>query len=174
MPDPTSPLIKSELGDRETVRYDIAPETLRELAQLLCQYFTVHLEANKSSLAKKTGLSLNEYQALGFLQEFQGISIRQLAQLLNLSNGGTQALLKRLEAANYIWRTPSPTDKRMVKFYPNPMRYAEIYTEHTQLAMLHNAVENDPTQMLAIYDFLLNQIIKMRENSLKWLQDHEQ
>ncbi|MCX5589649.1 MarR family winged helix-turn-helix transcriptional regulator [Alcaligenes endophyticus] len=172
MSAPTRPhLARSKSADMETVEQDIAPDILLELTQLLNQHFTVRQEAGRSRLAQQVGLSLNEYRALEFIQEFQGISARQLAQLLDISNGGMHALLKRLESANYIWKSPHPTDKRIVALHPNPARCADLYKRSVKLEHLQHLIQEDPVRMLAVYDFLLNQIIQMRHTSQQWLVD---
>lgn len=153
-----------------TVESENRQELVRELAQQLSQHFTVHQGVNKSSLAKKAGLSLQEYQAVEFIQELQGLSSGQLAQLLDISSGGVHALLNRLETAGFIWRAPHPSDRRMTALYPHTERCALI------LPIVHDpyvqrAMHADPVQMMAVYDFMLNQLRHMQETSQQWLQD---
>lgn len=100
-----------------------------DIVRIMLRQFDVYLEANKNQLAQAAGLSLNEYKALEFVLEFKPLSPGKLAQLLDLSPSGTQALITRLESAGYLLRKPHPRDGRMTILYPNQERCKRLITD---------------------------------------------
>lgn len=66
----------------------------------------------RAALARRLGLAHNEVLALQYLARAGELTPGQLTALLQLSSGGTAALLQRLQHAGYISRRTSPCDRR--------------------------------------------------------------
>ena len=66
----------------------------------------------RAAHARRMGLTHNEVLALQHLARAGELTPGQLAALLQLSSGGTAALLQRLQRAGHISRHTSPRDRR--------------------------------------------------------------
>ena len=66
----------------------------------------------RAALARQLGLAHNEVLALQHLARAGELTPGQLAALLQLSSGGTAALLQRLQHAGHISRHTNPRDRR--------------------------------------------------------------
>ena len=66
----------------------------------------------RAALARRLGLTHHEVLALQHLARAGELTPGQLAALLQLSSGGTAALLQRLQHAGHISRHTSPRDRR--------------------------------------------------------------
>src|ERR1700744_5445364 len=65
-------------------------------------------------IADRVGLHLTDLQCLNLLDLLGPVTPGKLAACTGLTTGGVTVMLDRLEAAGYIHREPSPTDRRSV------------------------------------------------------------
>jgi len=65
-------------------------------------------------IADQVGLHLTDMQCINLLDLFGPITPGKLAQYTGLTTGGVTVMLDRLEAAGYVKREPSLTDRRSV------------------------------------------------------------
>lgn len=66
-------------------------------------------------VAEQAGLNQTDLMALYFINRSQGAATpKSLAENLGLTSGATAILLNRLEARDFVVRTPHPTDRRGV------------------------------------------------------------
>lgn len=65
-------------------------------------------------IADRVGLHLTDMQCLNLLDLLGPVTPGKLAAGTGLTTGGVTVMLDRLEAAGYIHREPSPTDRRSV------------------------------------------------------------
>lgn len=142
-----------------------------DIVRMMLRQFDVYIEANKHQLARTAGLSLNEYKALEFVLELKPLSPGKLAQLLNLSPSGTQALITRLESAGYLLRKPHPRDGRMTSLYPNHERCKRLIASMDEPAhyIIDATAHYNTSQLSALYDFLLKSLGHLREDALQRL-----
>ncbi len=125
-----------------------------DIVRMMLRQFDVYIEANKHQLARTAGL--------------KPLSPGKLAQLLNLSPSGTQALITRLERAGYLLRKPHPRDGRMTSLYPNHERCKRLIASMDQPAhhIIDATAHYNPSQLSALYDFLLKSLGHLREDAL--------
>lgn len=82
-------------------------ELMRELSAELSQVYRW--------AAEQAGLNLTDLMGLYFINRAEGDATpKSLADHLGLTTGATAILLNRLEARDYVVRTPHPTDRRGV------------------------------------------------------------
>jgi DNA-binding MarR family transcriptional regulator len=62
--------------------------------------------------ARKAGVSVSDAQLLGLIRKLPGAGVGELADLEQMSAPSMSAHLKRLEAAGWITRDPSPAEDR--------------------------------------------------------------
>lgn len=143
-----------------------------DIVRMMLRQFDVYLEANKHQLARAAGLSLNEYKALEFVLELKPLSPGRLAQLLDLSPSGTQALITRLENAGYLLRKPHPRDGRMTSLYPNQERCKRLMGDMDLPAqqVMQAAAHYNPKRITALYEFLLKSLEHLRQDALDRLK----
>lgn len=143
-----------------------------DIVRMMLRQFDVYLEANKHLLAQAAGLSLNEYKALEFVLELKPLSPGKLAQLLDLSPSGTQALIARLESAGYLLRKPHPRDGRMTSLYPNQERCKRLIAAMDLPAhhIMNATAHYNPKQLTALYDFLSKSLGHLRKDALERLK----
>lgn len=143
-----------------------------DIVRMMLRQFDVYLEANKHQLAQAAGLSLNEYKALEFVLELKPLSPGKLAQLLNLSPSGTQALVTRLENAGYLLRKPHPRDGRMTSLYPHHERCKRLIASMDQPAhqIMNATAHYSSSQLTALHDFLLKSLNHLRQEALDGLK----
>jgi DNA-binding MarR family transcriptional regulator len=80
----------------------------------------VALARHRATLARKLGVTDIEMLALVHLAEQGELAPSALAKLLDLSSGGTTALVQRLERYGHATRKPHPTDRRSTLIYLSP------------------------------------------------------
>jgi DNA-binding MarR family transcriptional regulator len=85
--------------------------TARDLRRLLYRR-DVALARHRSALARTLGVTDVEMLALVHLAEQRELAPAALANLLEMSSGGTTALIQRLERHGHVVRKPHPTDRR--------------------------------------------------------------
>src|SRR5690606_24357092 len=143
-----------------------------DIVRMMLRQFDVYLEANKHLLAQAAGLSLNEYKALEFVLELKPLPPGKLAQLLDLSPSGTQALIARLESAGYLLRKPHPRDGRMTSLYPNQERCKRLIADMDLPAhhIMNATAHYNPKQLTALYDFLSKSLGHLRKDALERLK----
>ncbi len=82
-------------------------DLMRELSSELSQVYRW--------IAEQAGLNQTDLMGLYFINRADGTATpKSLAEHLGLTTGATAILLNRLEARDYIVRTPHPTDRRGV------------------------------------------------------------
>jgi len=86
----------------------LTPEGIRRLLYRR----DVALARHRATLAKTLGITDVEMLALVHLAEQGELPPSALANLLDLSSGGTTALVQRLEHHGHLTRRPHPTDRR--------------------------------------------------------------
>ena len=143
-----------------------------DIVRMMMRQFDVYMEANKHELAHEAGLSLNEYKALEFVLELKPLSPGRLAQLLHLSPSGAHALITRLEQSGYLTRRPHPRDGRMTSLYPNQERCKRLIAnmEHAAQHIISATAQQNPGQLIALYDFLISSIAHLRDDALDRLK----
>jgi DNA-binding MarR family transcriptional regulator len=85
---------------------------------------------HRAAMARKLGLSDSEVLAVAHLAQHGELSQTRLAGLLDLSSGGTAALVQRLERDGHVTRRGTDDDKRLrlVRLTPGTVRRAaEFY-----------------------------------------------
>ncbi len=151
----------------------LSEHMLHDLGHLLNRQYGVQAAAMKSAVAAEMGLRLNDYKALEYIMEFDALPIGQLAQLLDLSASGVTSLVKRLIKKGFVRKGQHPLDKRVTALYPIESECTPILHRKEQALeySLREAAEHNPSQLLAVYDFLLNNTNSMRRSTQRWL-DH--
>jgi DNA-binding MarR family transcriptional regulator len=86
------------------------PEGLRHLFHLK----TLAGERHRAALARTLKLSDTEAAALAHLASRGQLTPGELGALLNLTSGGTTALIHRLERGGHLARHPHPDDRRSI------------------------------------------------------------
>ena len=87
-----------------------SPEGLRHLFHLK----TLAGERHRAALARTLRISDAEAAALAHLASRGQLTPGELGALLNLTSGGTTALIHRLERAGHVARHPHPDDRRRI------------------------------------------------------------
>jgi len=150
----------------------LSRQLVNDVAMMLVRQLSVHVEANKAHIAEQAGLALSDYKALEYIVEFETLATGQLAQLMNLSASGVSALINRLEKLGYIKRGKHPLDRRVVALMPIKERCEPVIA--TRHRAIHEALEltaeENPSQVLAMYDFLLDGIGSLKEGTRQWLE----
>jgi len=82
-----------------------------ELCQRL-RRFGLERDRFKAAVARSTGVSQADFNALEHLDDEGPLTPGQLAERLNLTAGAVTALIDRLERAGWVSRTPHPSDRR--------------------------------------------------------------
>lgn len=144
---------------------------LNDLNHMLTRQYTIYAEAMKAAIAAEIGMPLIDYKALEYIMEFDALPVGQLAQLLDLSASGVSALIKRLVKAEYISKGQHPLDKRITALYPIEQNCMPILQRKEQALeySLRQAAHHNPNQLMAMYDFLLNNANSMRYSTTRWL-----
>ncbi|MEU4195749.1 MarR family transcriptional regulator [Kribbella sp. NPDC026611] len=78
------------------------------------------LQAAKSAAVKPAGLTVPQYAALFVLDEQPGISAAELARRCLVTPQTMTTILRNLEAAALIERTPHPLHKHVIETRPTP------------------------------------------------------
>lgn len=149
---------------------------VNDVAVMLVRKLTVYAEAHKARTAEQVGLPLSDYKALEYIVEFEALATGQLAQLMNLSASGISSLINRLESAGYIKRGKHPLDRRVIAIMPIKEKCEKIIAKRQNdiQRAVESAAHDNPNQVLAMYDFLLDGIESLKESTKKWLDNkHE-
>jgi DNA-binding MarR family transcriptional regulator len=101
-----------------------SPQDIRE--QLLRQ--ALASARQRAVLGRLLGVSESDVLALQHLARAERLTPGQLGDLLQLTSGGTTALVHRLERHGHVVREPHPTDGRSTLIAPTPA-IAERATE---------------------------------------------
>ncbi|MCQ9616999.1 MarR family transcriptional regulator [Paenalcaligenes niemegkensis] len=154
----------------------LSHQLVDDVAVMLVRQFSVYAEANKARMAEQSGLPLSDYKALEYIVEFKTLATGQLAQLMNLSASGVSSLINRLEAAGYIERGRHPLDRRVVAIMPIKEQCEKIIAtrQNSIKGALELAAKDNPNQVMAIYDFLLDSMDSLKEGTLEWLESKNQ
>ena len=149
----------------------LSEKMLLDLSKMLGRQFTVYAEALKASLAEEAGLPLNDFKALEYIMEFDALPPGQLAQLMDLSASGVSSLINRLEHKGYITRGRHPLDKRVIALHPvmDKCRGVLAIKERAITQAINAAANQNPAQLIAMYDFLVDSMSAFRQNTKAWL-----
>ncbi|MCX5589647.1 MarR family transcriptional regulator [Alcaligenes endophyticus] len=173
LPVHAAPLIGRPSSAPKTLpaRDMFSEHVLNDLNHMLTRQYTVYAEAMKAAIAAEVGIPLNDYKALEYIMEFDALPTGQLAQLLDLSASGVSALIKRLTEAGYIKKGRHPLDKRITALYPVESTCAPLMRRKEQALELNlrEVARHNPNQLMAVYDFLLNNANNMRYSTNRWL-----
>jgi len=82
-----------------------------ELCQRL-RRFGLERDRFKAAVARRTGVSQADFNALDHLDDEGPLTPGNLAERLNLTSGAVTALIDRLERAGWVSRSPHPSDRR--------------------------------------------------------------
>lgn len=149
----------------------LSEKMLLDLSKMLGRQFTVYAEALKASLAEEAGLPLNDFKALEYIMEFDALPTGQLAQLMDLSASGVSSLINRLEHKGYITRGRHPLDKRVIALHPvmDKCRGVLAIKERAITQAINATANQNPAQLIAMYDFLVDSMSAFRQNTKAWL-----
>jgi MarR family transcriptional regulator, organic hydroperoxide resistance regulator len=68
---------------------------------------------HRAAVARRLGISETEMVAVGHLAQHGELTQTRLGELLDLSSGGTAALVQRMEREGHLLRREDPGDKRV-------------------------------------------------------------
>ncbi len=162
---------RTSWSERSGVNAMLSEKMLLDLSKMLGRQFTVYAEALKASLAEEAGMPLNDFKALEYIMEFDALPTGQLAQLMDLSASGVSSLINRLEHKGYITRGRHPLDKRVIALHPVMEKCRSILAikERAINQAIHTAAHQNPAQLIAMYDFLVDSMSAFRQNTKAWL-----
>ena len=112
------------------------------------------------------GVSIPQCDVLTTLSEKEGVSQQELAQRLYVTKGNISGLLDRLEAAGFVERRPSASDRRQHSIYLTDMGRATAeraiavqmkWIASTLGRMTEAGLEALETQLLALRDIVREQ-----------------
>ena len=95
------------------------PDLERNVGFLLADISRL-LRRDFSQRAQHLGLTPAQWRALAYLARNEGITQAALAEILEIQPISLARLLDRMEAAGWIERRPSPTDRRAFALYLTP------------------------------------------------------
>ena len=149
----------------------LSRQLVNDVAAMLVRQLSVYTEANKARMAEQAGLPLSDYKALEYIVELEPLATGQLAQLMHLSASGVSALISRLEKSGFIKRGNHPLDRRVVALLPIKEQCEHIISKRQDTIQnaLELAAQENPNQVLAMYDFLLDSIGGLKQGTQKWL-----
>lgn len=149
----------------------LSEKMLMDLGKMLGRQFTIYAEALKASLAEEANMPLNDFKALEYIMEFDALPTGQLAHLMDLSASGVSALINRLEHRGYITRGRHPLDKRVIALHPVMEKCREVLAvkERAINQAINTAANQNPAQLIAMYDFLIDSMSTFRQNTKAWL-----
>jgi DNA-binding MarR family transcriptional regulator len=110
---------------RKTVTVDDTILTADVIRELLYRR-DVALARHRAAFARALGVTDAEMLALVHLAQHGELSPSRIAALLDLSSGGTTALVQRLERAGHVTRTPHPVDRRSTLIRLSPQTAARL------------------------------------------------
>jgi DNA-binding MarR family transcriptional regulator len=86
---------------------------------------------HRAAMARKLGVGDSEILAIAHLAQHGELSQVRLAALLDLSSGGTAALVQRLEREGHVTRRATAADRRvrLVALTPSTVRRATAFYE---------------------------------------------
>lgn len=149
----------------------LSEKMLMDLGKMLGRQFTIYAEALKASLAEEANMPLNDFKALEYIMEFDALPTGQLAHLMDLSASGVSALINRLEQRGYITRGRHPLDKRVIALHPVMEKCREVLAvkERAINQAINTAANQNPAQLIAMYDFLVDSMSTFKQNTKAWL-----
>jgi DNA-binding MarR family transcriptional regulator len=108
-------------------------KTLEALSEALGVEVRAHqaaVDALDEAVAAHLGLNRTDLRCLDVLLQMGSASPGQLGTRLGLTTGSVTAMLDRLAKAEYLTRSPDPTDRRKVVVQPTPVvieKAGELY-----------------------------------------------
>lgn len=132
------------------------------LDSMLC--FTVYSTAHAFNRAYKPlldalGLTYPQYLAMFALWERDGLSVKEMGELLHLDSGTLTPLLKRLEGMGLVRRARDPADERSVRISLTPAGVEMRCKERTVHQGLLGACGHTSEELEAV----TRQLIRVRD-----------
>ncbi len=159
-------------------------ELEKEISDFLSQSF-LELDAGESQLMKRFGLTLTQYWALVHLEDEEGRSLSELADLLICDKSNVTSLVDKFEESGLAERKPGKNgDRRYIRVVLTPqgqqLRTRLIATREHLLRMRFQALDTEvlqqlrePLQQLASIlqaQFKQNEVLTMIENSVEHMR----
>lgn len=121
-------------------------------------------------LAEQAGINQTDLMSLYFIKSAEGTATpKLLAEHLGLTSGATAILLNRLEARDFIQRSPHPTDRRGVILSLGPaVRDKEfLHLRNRFLALNSSVLEGFSPEELAIVRRFMSGLLTNTRDSLR-------
>ena len=83
--------------------------------------------------ARGQGLTRSQWLALSRLARFPGVSLSELAEMLEMEKAPAGRLVDRLEEGGWVRRDPDGQDRRIKRLYPTPTAEA-VYKKMRRIA----------------------------------------
>ncbi len=159
-------------------------ELEKEISQSLSQCF-LELDAGESQLMKRFGLTLTQYWALVHLENEEGRSLSELADLLICDKSNVTSIVDKFEESGLAERKPGKNgDRRYIRVVLTPqgqqLRTILIATQEHLLRMRFQALDTEilqqlrePLRQLARIlqaQFKHNEVPTMIENSIEHMR----
>ena len=137
-------------------------EILKLESQLCFPLYAVSKEIIRKykPLLDKINLTYTQYITMMVLWEHNEINVKELGEKLFLDSGTLTPLLKNLEGKNYIKRSRSSTDERMV--------YIKLTDEGEDLKKLASSI---PAKILKSFQLSVNEVKNLYEILYKTLDN---
>ncbi len=108
--------------------------------------------------ARGQGLTRSQWLTLARLARFPGVSLSELAEMLEMEKAPAGRLVDRLEEGGWVSREPDATDRRIKRLYPTAaaqtiykkMRRITRYTMDDALAGLSESQHAQACEVLAL------------------------
>jgi DNA-binding MarR family transcriptional regulator len=84
-----------------------------ELVRSLLHRREMAVARHRAAIARQLGINETEMAAVAHLAQHGELTQSRLGELLDLSSGGTAALVQRMERDGHLLRREDPTDKRV-------------------------------------------------------------
>ena len=159
-------------------------ELAKEISQFLSQSF-LELDAGESQLMKRFGLTLTQYWALVHLEDEEGRSLSELADLLICDKSNVTSIVDKFEKSGLAERKPGKNgDRRYIRVVLTPqgqqLRTTSIATQEHLLRLRFQALNTEvlqklrgPLQQLASTlqaQFKHNEVPTMIESSIEHMR----
>jgi DNA-binding MarR family transcriptional regulator len=89
------------------------PSARVELVRSLLHRRELAVARHRSAIARQLGMNETEMTAVAHLAQHGELTQTRLGELLDLSSGGTAALVQRMERDGHLVRREDPSDKRV-------------------------------------------------------------
>jgi DNA-binding MarR family transcriptional regulator len=125
----------------DALRAEELPRTLRRCAQVL--------DRIPETIAHHLQITRIEYDVLEFLGNADPTSPSAIGELLDMSEGGTTALIQRLERGGWLTRVPNPGKPRVALATVSDRGRSRLREYSATIAALDGFVQTRPPEELA-------------------------